>query len=324
MNIFKYFIILIFIIIVLLSTIILFHPYSIFLFPSKLIKYKTIFENDYDWEIKINPINLNAQIISFLQINGYKEIDYFSDNNNVLNYSLPILVSTNISKDYLFLFWNKSVNNIGALVYISTIYDNNNPIFYLDHLSIHKKYRLKNYQTEILIYIYQYFNKIYPSPTFLIQKAAKPSKFLFPFNFKTQYHILSWNEINEFCFNDIKPILNHNFSFQNNELINHKLNSCFYHQFNNTHTFWFLYPLKSKKNNQRLELVFIQSNLNPITHQPKLLINIPNFQKLEYIIPFNSNKLSFNNKSTINRFWYFYPFLYKPLIQKNNIFIPLL
>ena len=300
-----------FIIIIALIIILIFiHPYSKFFFKSRLLDYKTQFEKTNEWKIEINP-EINGEILYFLQSNGYQEIDYFLEDKKMINYIFP-----SISKDnhFLFVFKNRINKNIGGLAIIILLEDKDkNPIWYLDHIAINKKYRGKNYQTEIMIYIYQYFWKKEGNKNvrFLIQKAGKPSRFLFPYHFKTSFSKLNWNDINNLKNNDFDNI-SINYKIQNNETINNKLKNCYFLKLNDFNTYWFKYPLKLNKNKKRYELVFFENNNNPIKSELKTGFNKTD----EFLFP----KLL---KNSINRYWYIYPFFNNPFFQNENNLIPL-
>lgn len=284
------------------------HPYSIFFFKKRLNNYRTEFEKNKDWKVEINP-KINGEILYFLQAYGYKEIDYFEDNNGFIEYIFPN--NKIISKDnhFLFVFWNK--NKVGMLVNVILLNDN---IWYVDHISINQLFRKKNYQTELLIYIYNFFYKRDGNCKFLIQKSGKPSKFLMPFNFKSTFSIVNWQELK-----NLEKLLDckDKYYIKNDKIKNKKLKTCFFIKLNDLNTYWFSYPLKFKNKKKRYELVFYENTDNNIKTE-NLLINSNDIENAEFLIPYSGFK------NQIYRFWYIYPFFNESLFQKDNLFIPLI
>lgn len=285
------------------------HPYSIFFFKNRLLNYKTEFEKNKFWKIDINP-EIKGEILYFLQKHGYKEIDYFENDMSLIKYVFP--KNKIISKDYhfLFVFWNK--NEIAIVVSVILLNDN---IWYIDHMAINQLFRKKNYQTEALIYIYQFFYKKDKSknPQFLIQKAGKPSRFFIPFNFKTTYSLINWDELN-----NLEKLVNceNRYFIKNENIKNEKLKECFFMKLNGLNTYWFSYPLKIKKQKRRYELVYFENENNNIKTENQLL-KCNDIKNSEFLIP------SMDFKNQIYRFWYIYPFFNEGLFQKDNVFIEL-
>lgn len=325
MNFANIVIIILLIFIILLILFVWFHPYSIFLFKTKLLNYKTIFNKTDNWNIEINPKNITSEFLYFLQYNGYNNVDYFEDDKKMINYLFG-----NNGKDFskdnsiLFLFRNRTIKNIGAMVLIIKIknIDSGIDYWYIDHIAIENSLRKKQLQTEILIYIYQYFAKNNKNCNFLIQKSAKPSKSLFPYNFKTSYSVLeSLNDImtNKEWIEKQLNLLSPKLIITNHKLQEHKINNCFLFKINSLYTFWFSYPEK-RKNNKRFELVFWDNKDKYGNHKLNLLDEIKNYKNINFILP-----IEFKNKiKSVHRFWYHYPFFKEKLFQSENKFIPLI
>ena len=322
MNIIFIIFICIFIIIVFLCLVCILHPYSIFLFFDQLINYKTVFEDENKWDIFTDWKLYDKEIIEFLQNNGYDNIDYLIDDNRMLKYVFP----TTFSKDnsYFFIFFNKQINQIGGLCSIIKLNDNKKDVWYLDHICINKHLRKNNYQNEILIYIYQYFEKnINKNSVFLIQKAGKPSKFLFPYNFKTEYLIISFNQLKNIDLKKYLSTIKTKYEINNKYIIINKLKQCYVFQTNNGfNTYWFSYPNKNENKNtiikKRMELVYWE---NSDIIKTDYLLPLNN-EQYEYLIPKSKNYIE-NKNELIYRFWYLYPFNTDKMMQYNSIFVSL-